>query len=389
MNLPKNILSAMEILKTGEFESYVVGGCVRDAMMGLEPHDYDLTTSATPLQTLEIFKDYRIIETGLKHGTVTVVIDGENIEITTFRIDGEYTDNRHPDSVEFTVNLAEDLSRRDFTVNAMAYNPDSGLVDLFSGMDDLKKGVIRCVGDADMRFNEDGLRILRALRFSSQLGFKIDDETSESIFRNKELLENISRERIYSEFTKLLCGKNPAEVVNKYRDVIREFIYCPDEAEVLSVCRPDKFLRYACFLLGCDNPSEQLKSLRADNETIKTVLRLCECMKRRVDSVISVKYLMRDYGEEFCLLFSEFLSVCGGNGAFVKSTAESLRGSCVSLKTLAVTGEDLRKIGVEPGRRMGDILNMLLDAVIRDEIPNSKTEVLEFAKSVLDNSCCP
>ena len=153
-------------LKNSGFESYVVGGCVRDAMMGIEPHDYDLTTSATPEEMLRVFEGYRIIETGLRHGTVTVVIDGENIEITTFRIDGEYTDNRHPDSVKFTVNLAEDLSRRDFTVNAMAYNHDSGLVDLFGGMDDIKNGIIRCVGDADLRFNEDGLRILRALRFS-------------------------------------------------------------------------------------------------------------------------------------------------------------------------------------------------------------------------------
>ena len=389
MNLPENILSAMDVLKQGGFESYVVGGCVRDAMMGIIPHDYDLTTSATPEQMLEIFKEYRIIETGLKHGTVTVVIDGENIEITTFRIDGAYTDNRHPDSVEFTVNLAEDLSRRDFTVNAMAYSPDSGLVDLFTGMDDLNRGVIRCVGNADLRFNEDGLRILRALRFASQLGFEIEHRTSESIHKNRKLLKNISRERIYSEFTKLLCGKKPAEIVADYNDVLNEFTECRGDMSCLSDGVSNHVVRCAYFLRDCDNPSVLLRNLRADNETVRKVSVLCRRFRQEFDNVLSVKYLLRDDGEELSLLLCDMLDMDGADTDFIRKTIISLKNFCVSLKQLSVSGNDLKKIGVKPGRAMGKILNTLLDSVIKEEIPNEKDKLLHFAKSMLDNSSCP
>ena len=178
MRLPENILKAINILSGGGFEAFVVGGCVRDMIMGKVPDDYDITTNALPGQTVECFKDYKVIETGIKHGTVTVVIDGENIEITTYRVDGEYLDNRRPENVRFTGSLEEDLKRRDFTMNAIAYSPDKGIIDPLGGEQDIKNGLIRCVGDPDKRFNEDGLRILRALRFSSQTGFLIDGVVS-------------------------------------------------------------------------------------------------------------------------------------------------------------------------------------------------------------------
>ena len=194
-------------LQAAGFEAYIVGGCVRDRLMGIKPHDFDITTEAFPAETSESFHDCDIILTGLKHGTVTVVYEGENIEITTFRTDGEYLDNRHPENVTFVRNISEDLSRRDFTVNAMAYNPDEGLIDLFDGEKDIEHKIIRCVGDADTRFNEDGLRILRAMRFASVLEFEVEEKTADSVIRNRDLLKNISVERIYAELTKLILKK--------------------------------------------------------------------------------------------------------------------------------------------------------------------------------------
>ena len=186
INIPDYCRRIMAVLNKNGFEAFLVGGCVRDNLMGIIPHDYDITTNATPDEMLKIFGDFKVIETGLKHGTITVVIDENNVEITTYRIDGEYDDNRHPKEVSFTRNLKDDLKRRDFTVNAMAYNDEQGLVDLFGGKDDLDNKVIRCVGEPDKRFKEDGLRILRAIRFASVLKFSIAEETAKSIHKNKE-----------------------------------------------------------------------------------------------------------------------------------------------------------------------------------------------------------
>lgn len=221
---PNYILKAMGRLEQGGFEAYAVGGCVRDSLLGSKPHDWDMTTSATPEQTIAVFKGFRTIPTGLKHGTVTVIIDSHPIEITTMRVDGAYSDNRHPEKVSFTKKIEEDLSRRDFTVNAMAYNPKTGIVDPYGGRDDLKNRTIRCVGNADTRFGEDALRILRAIRFACVLGFDIEKETSESVIRNRALLSNISSERIRVELIKLLCGKNVEKILTDYKEVIFEII---------------------------------------------------------------------------------------------------------------------------------------------------------------------
>lgn len=221
---PNYILKAIELFELNGHSAYAVGGCVRDSLLGSKPHDWDMTTSSTPEQTIAVFKGFRTIPTGLKHGTVTVIIDSHPIEITTMRVDGTYSDNRHPEKVSFTKKIEEDLSRRDFTVNAMAYNPKTGIVDPYGGRDDLKNRTIRCVGNADTRFGEDALRILRAIRFACVLGFDIEKETSESVIRNRALLSKISSERIRVELIKLLCGKNVEKILTDYKEVIFEII---------------------------------------------------------------------------------------------------------------------------------------------------------------------
>ncbi|MFA9424196.1 MAG: CCA tRNA nucleotidyltransferase, partial [Sedimentibacter sp.] len=223
INMPNEVKKALNILNSNGFEAYIVGGCVRDAILGSIPSDWDITTSARPNEICNCFHDYRTIETGIKHGTVTILINHMQLEITTYRIDGKYSDNRRPDSVLYTDEISMDLRRRDFTVNALAYN-DNGIVDLFGGRDDIGEKTIKCVGRPDERFKEDGLRILRALRFASVLNFKIEGNTSISIHENKKLLNNISFERINNEFCKLVLGSNFYDVMVEYKDVIEIFI---------------------------------------------------------------------------------------------------------------------------------------------------------------------
>jgi len=218
--LPEEVNIAFDMLTNAGFEAYIVGGCVRDFLMGTDPDDFDITTSALPFEIKEVFKDFKVIETGLKHGTVTVVIKHFHLEITTFRTESSYSDNRHPDHVHFTRSLKEDLARRDFTVNAMAYNPVVGLVDIFGGRKDLENKIIRTVGEAKERFSEDALRILRALRFASKLGFDIEENTLQAARELKESLKNVAAERVYVEFTKLLCGKNTGSVLMSCPDIL-------------------------------------------------------------------------------------------------------------------------------------------------------------------------
>ena len=218
--LPAPVLCALSMLEAGGFSAYVVGGCVRDWVLGIPPHDFDICTAATPKEMKEIFKGERTIETGIRHGTLTVLMDNEPLEITTFRLDGDYLDGRHPSSVSFTRKVEEDLSRRDFTINAMAYSPKDGLIDPFGGQKDCQDGIIRCVGEPERRFQEDALRILRALRFSARLDFPIEPETAKAIFQLKENLEKISKERIAVELTGLLMGKKAGEILDRFWDVI-------------------------------------------------------------------------------------------------------------------------------------------------------------------------
>ena len=234
MVLPENISRALEMLESAGYEAWVVGGCVRDSLMGITPHDYDITTSALPEETEQVFAGYRLIETGLKHGTVTVLADGDPIEITTYRVDGEYRDSRRPERVTFTRNIRDDVSRRDFTMNGIAYNPKRGYFDEFGGAEDIKSGVIRCIGEPERRFREDALRILRGLRFSASLGFEIEENTARAMHDTRELLNKISAERIFSELCGLLTGRNSHRnifrVLTEFRDIaaviIPEFREC-------------------------------------------------------------------------------------------------------------------------------------------------------------------
>ena len=224
IHLPCEVKLAIAKLTEKGFEAYIVGGCVRDSLMKCTPKDYDITTSANPEEVKNVFKEYRVVETGLKHGTVTVIVRGMPLEITTFRIDSEYLDHRHPKNVTFTKSLKEDTARRDFTMNALAYNDEKGLCDFYGGKVDIENKIIRCVGDANKRFNEDALRIMRALRFSSVLGFDIEENTKNAMFNNKHLLKNISSERLAGELVKLLCGANVKKILLEYIDIIGVFI---------------------------------------------------------------------------------------------------------------------------------------------------------------------
>ena len=234
MVLPENISRALDMLESAGHEAWVVGGCVRDSLMGIIPHDYDITTSALPAETEQVFAGYRLIETGLKHGTVTVLAGGSPIEITTYRVDGEYRDSRRPERVTFTRNIRDDVSRRDFTMNGIAYNPKQGYFDEFGSAEDIKAGVIRCIGKPEKRFREDALRILRGLRFSASLGFEIEENTARAMHDTRELLNKISAERVFSELCGLLTGRNSHRnifrVLTEFRDIaaviIPEFREC-------------------------------------------------------------------------------------------------------------------------------------------------------------------
>lgn len=437
INIPDYCRRIMAVLNKNGFEAFLVGGCVRDNLMGIIPHDYDITTNATPDEMLRIFSGFRVIETGLKHGTITVVIDENNVEITTYRIDGEYDDNRHPKEVSFTRNLKDDLKRRDFTVNAMAYNDEQGLVDLFGGKDDLDNKVIRCVGEPDKRFKEDGLRILRAIRFASVLKFSIAEETAKSIHKNKELLKNISAERIFAEFKRLLCGENMEEILILYKDVIAEFIpeikpcfdfdqntkyHCYDVythiVKTVSAIECDEKLRLSCFFHDIGKPQvyftdengtghfyghnktsfditeKVLKRLKCDNETLKFVLKSVKYHDTEIlPTEKAVKRFINKTSPQF---LRSLLKIKRADAAahaqqyrdreeYIKSVLSVLskieqENQCFSLKKLAINGSDLIKLGYKPNEKMGEMLNNLLFAVIDGKVKNEKEELIKFIK---------
>ncbi|MBQ4526807.1 MAG: CCA tRNA nucleotidyltransferase [Clostridia bacterium] len=398
MYVPDYISDVLNILYNNGFEGYLVGGCVRDVMMGKTPHDFDLTTNALPKEMLSVFSSYRIIETGIKHGTVTVVSNGENVEITTYRIDGKYLDNRRPEEVTFTRNLHEDLSRRDFTVNALAYSPKDGLVDIFGGMTDLENRVIRCVGDADKRFNEDGLRIMRALRFSSVLDFDIEDETAKSIHRNKDLLKNISAERIYTELKKLVCGKRAKSIIREYTDVfetvfpmisdyVDKFVANAEKTDYLS---QNPSLRLASLLFGFDNAVVRkfMNSLKSDNKSLFEVSELNLMSRQSIGcDKVSVRHLMGKYDSQFIEMLSELKKAYCNDFDYDEFmhcyNAQKEQNPCVSLKTMNFTGSDLISLGIERGPVIGDIMNKLLELVISDQCENDFEKLKTHAKKLI------
>ena len=440
IKMPENAKGIIDKLRTCGYDAYAVGGCIRDSIMGKIPYDWDICTSALPEEVLEVLGERNIIENGLKHGTVTVHIDGENYEITTFRTDGQYLDNRHPENVTFVRELKEDLSRRDFTMNSLAYNYSEGLIDIFGGRDDINNSIIRCVGDPDKRFGEDALRILRALRFSSQLGFSIEEKTSASIHKNAELLKNISAERIMSEFTKILMGKNVEDVLMNYKDVIAVFIpeikpmfgfeqhnphhvYDVWQHTVKSVAcvKNERILRLTAFFHDIGKPKtftvdsggkghfhghsevsdrmadDILKRLKTDNNTIATVRLLIKLhdLRPKADEK-NVRRLMYETGKENYPLLMDIKradalaqnpEMHGYKLEYIAQLEniykqELEKKSAFNLKTLAVNGRDIINTGVRDGRTIGMILEYLLDRVIDGDIENDKQLLLDKAAEI-------
>ena len=386
MILPNAIKTAMNILENGGFECFAVGGCVRDFVMGRIPGDYDLTTNAEPQEMISCFEGFRIIETGIKHGTITVVIDGNNVEITTYRVDGEYKDNRHPEEVRFTSRLSEDLSRRDFTVNAMAYSEKNGLVDLFGGREDIEKKTMRCVGDPDKRFSEDGLRILRALRFASVLDFDIEAKTAESIIRNKNLLDNISRERVFSELTKLICGSGAERVIAGFGGIFEVCFGKCVNPEGISKTPAVPSVRYSALLRDFDDVKSVMRSLRADNKTADCVSKVCDNLKKDYPDEKSVKRLVRDIGADNAAVLGGALRAfySADDCTAFEKRLETAKKSCCTVSQLDITGSDVIGLGLK-GCSVGKALNAALDAVIDGVLENKMDKLSDFVKSMLDN----
>lgn len=443
INIPTAANELIHILQNNGHEAYVVGGCVRDSILGREPHDWDICTSATPDEMLEIFKDKKIIETGLQHGTVTVVVNRESYEVTTYRIDGEYSDNRHPDSVSFTKDIIEDLARRDFTINAMAYNDEEGLIDPFCGLGDLDNKIIRCVGNPEDRFNEDALRILRAIRFACQLEFHIHPSIGWQIGYTDiaNNLRNISVERINSEFVKIvktdefykrlvfnyniftlfipelknMIGfdhNNPWHIYDVFIHTIHAIKYCESE---------DLIVRLAVFFHDFGKPHSYqdgedgirhfkghwevsveltdsiMKRLRFDNDTRNKVLQLVYYHDLHIKDRTDIKSLLNKIGiEQFeRLLEIKRADAKAHNPIYLEERIKNINNveklfkeivknnECFSLKDLAVAGEDLIAVGYKPGKQLGTALQGVLDCVIAEEVNNNKEELLELAKEWL------
>lgn len=409
IDLPKDVKYIIDTLSTHGCEAYAVGGCVRDSILGRTPGDWDITTSALPMQVKELFR--RTIDTGIQHGTVTVMLGKNGYEVTTYRIDGRYEDSRHPESVEFTPNLEEDLKRRDFTINAMAYNDEHGIVDIFDGVGDLERGIIRCVGRALDRFEEDALRILRAVRFSAQLGFEIEEETAKAAKELSPNLKKISSERIHTEFNKMLKSDHPdyfavADRIGIMEMVLPEYhgMSAADKefaGRFAKECACELPERYAAMLLlsggqqdsAADICARALKRLKLDNDTINTAAMLVRwCNVTLTTDEAQLRHLIYNVGDANIIRILRFrlaYEVCAGNDtALIKQVIDICtdileRGDCVSLKMLAITGKELIALGVPAGRQMGAILNELLMEVLDNPQLNEKSVLAEKALKML------
>ena len=382
-NIPQEAVTALETLEKNGFEAYLVGGCVRDFLLGRIPNDYDITTNALPEQIIKVFLDYKTIPTGLKHGTVTVIIKKFQIEITTYRKDSTYSDNRHPDSVEFTPSLKEDLARRDFTMNGIAMNRNQDIVDLYNGREDMRKHIINCIENPDKRFDEDALRILRALRFASQLDFSIEKNTSDSIHRNAENLKNISAERINAELEKLLGGKNPYSILKEYEDVIQVFMpeYTYSEC-ILKKNVSLQLVRRSAFFLNINSVYDIMKRLKYSNRDINDTLKLTEYFSADISSKPSLKILLKNIGTELAYILLDFRNACGENTENPELMLDEILDNheCYLISQLDINGRDLLNMGIS-GVLTGKILNNLLDKVIHDEIQNNKSALEEYIKN--------
>ena len=409
--LPAPVAEALERLESAGFAAYAVGGCVRDHVLGMVPHDYDICTAAQPEDMKRVFEGERTIETGIKHGTLTVLLSGMPLEITTFRVDGEYLDGRHPSSVRFAGRVEDDLSRRDFTINAMAYAPRTGIVDPFGGREDCAKGIIRCVGEPEQRFGEDALRILRALRFSARLGFPIEDNTARAAREGREQLKKISRERIAAELTGTLLGAHAPEVLGAFPEILCAAV--PELTEltqsnewkhtlkILSNIESDTVLRWAALLLDAatsdrpDLPYEVLQGLKMPCKLMESVRKLTFWGKTyRNENRPPVHYLLMQMGPEgtnqlLKLMEADMLAMRPASAegaireeyALLQNELQRLldENACYSLAQLAVNGKDMAAAGLR-GPRIGQTLQSLLTRVAMDELPNQREALLNAVK---------
>lgn len=410
--LPKDVKHIIDVLMENGYEAYAVGGCVRDSILGRVPGDWDITTSALPMQVKGLFR--RTVDTGIQHGTVTVMLGRNGYEVTTYRIDGKYEDSRHPESVEFTPKLEEDLKRRDFTINAMAYNDEHGIVDIFDGVGDLQRKIIRCVGNAHDRFDEDALRILRAVRFSAQLGFGIEENTARAAKELAVNLKKISSERIHTEFNKMLKSPHPdyfsvADAIGIMEIVLPEYhvMSAEDKAFVGALakeCACQLPERYAAMLFMSGGYSEEdpadtakrvLKRLKLDNDTINTASMLLRFgMLEITDDESRIRHIIYETGDKNILRILDFRAAyekCIGNDITDVRRMYDIcnmifeRGDCVSLKNLAITGKELIAMGVPAGRQMGEILNSLLMLVLDNPQLNDREQLSKEALKILNS----
>ncbi|MDP4117744.1 MAG: CCA tRNA nucleotidyltransferase [Bacillota bacterium] len=380
----------IERLENAGYEAYAVGGCVRDSLLGKEPYDWDICTKALPDETKSVFADLNVIETGIKHGTVTIIIEHEPFEVTTFRVDGDYLDNRRPESVKFVRNIEEDLSRRDFTVNAMAYSPARGLIDLFGGMNDLMAGRIVCVGDAKTRFCEDALRIIRGLRFASVYGYEIEENTARAMTETCELLKNIAAERINTEFTKLLEGKNCKKILTDFTEIFSCFfpafstenwLFAADAAE--EACEPKlRLAAFFCTLFPAETEVRNaLHLLKYDNAAIKFICSLSSVWKDALPGNINdMRKALFCTGYETMSSLAKIRKDAKAQKLIDEITEKNL---CCGFETLAVGGHDIKKLGVQ-GKQIGKILETLLFAVMEDKTPNNKEELIKYAENLME-----
>ena len=398
INIPAVPGKIIEVLEKYGYEAYVVGGCVRDAILGREPNDWDVTTSCPALYTKEIFDKtdgFDAHPTGMEHGTVTVCHNGEAVEVTTFRMDAGYADHRHPSAVFFSDNLHEDLARRDFTVCAMAYSDRFGLVDIYGGMSDIESRIIRCVGEARERFNEDALRIMRALRFSSQLEFDVHRDTADAAREMAHTLACISKERITEELSKLLLGAGAAAVIREYADIISyaapmlktaDIAVAGKHAERLfDVSLP---LMLACLLNGAGKESITafFKWLRFDNKTVKNTKKILAFGAKPLEDKIAVKRMCRDIGAE-CACEAIKLGIATGvhDETVLDCYCSVIKdGECCSLMQLDIDGHDLIALGCVHSF-IGQVLDTLLDMVICSEVENSREALIAAAREIMND----
>lgn len=438
VQIPREVQQVLERLEKRGWEACVVGGCVRDSLLGRTPVDWDICTSALPQETANCFSDRRVIETGIQHGTVTVLQEGVACEVTTYRVEGSYTDCRRPDRVQFVRNLHEDLARRDFTVNAMAFHPERGLIDAFEGREDLQAGILRCVGKPEQRFQEDALRILRALRFASVYGFQLEKETAQAARENRERLCFVAAERIQVELCKLLMGKSVESVLTDFPDVMAVFLpeilpavgfeqrnsyhvldVWEHTARAVGSAKAEKEVRLALLAHDLGKPEcctqdadghrhfnghagrsvgiakEILYRLRFDNATTERVLTLISGHDAQLssDHKCSKRWLNRIGEEAFRQLIEvQRGDVRGQNPIFQEQRLKNLAAAeqslnevlaeadCFSLRSLAVKGNDLLALGISPGKTIGEALQFLLNEVVEERLPNIREALLSAAE---------